>query len=202
MHASCVLQVGSVRKSAEGEKAEAVQAERAKAAELRTELDAKSAECERLSNELSATTAELQATVAAKEEKSFLVKQTRDELAADHAAFQAKLQQANAALKKAVAAQPTQGGFYMAGARAAPARSTVAGTSHAGSHGGMHGAGGAAAAHGSPPEVKTRSLADSQVLGVDRAQKAAASSPSPPASTLRSGVEPGKAKGRSRKKGP
>jgi hypothetical protein len=50
-------------------------------------------------------------------EKSFMVKRTREEQQADHAAFEAKLQQAHAALRKAEAAQPTQGGYYCAAAR-------------------------------------------------------------------------------------
>ena len=160
--------VSSVRESGEKAKAEAVRSERDKADELKARLDEKAAECERLSRELSATTSELEATKQAKDERSFMIKQSKEEQAAEQEAFEVKLRQANLALMKAEAAQPTQGGYYCAAARieaSRPARSvSPSGTS--------------------PESSPDRSLFDkAHRLAFERAQRLREASGSPTRST-------------------
>ena len=113
-------QVSRLRQSAEAAQAKAVHAELAKSSELRVELKQRSDECEQLREELSGTTAALQETRQDREQKSFLVKQTKHELQTEHEEYEKKLRRINFALKKVEAAQPTQGGFFCAAARPPP----------------------------------------------------------------------------------
>ena len=111
-------EIAQLHQSAEQAQTAALSGERAKVDELRAQLKRKSEECQQLSEQLSTTTAELQETKADRENKSFLVKKTQHNQEAEHDAYEAKLQKASAALKKAESAQPTQGGYYFAAARA------------------------------------------------------------------------------------
>lgn len=126
-----------VRESASASNAEAIKSERKAATLLREKLEAKGEECKALSEKLGSTTAELtaelqscraelqatkdtlQATNEAKAESSFKVKETRQEYQEGILEFEARLRRAHAALLKAEAAQPTQGGYFCA---AAPTR--------------------------------------------------------------------------------
>ena len=157
------------RASAEQAQAAAIQGERLKVDELRAQLKRKTDDCEELSEQLSVTRAELQATKADREDQSFLVKKTRHEQEAEHDAYEVKLQKATAALKKAEAAQPTQGGYYFAAARASPVRPASAVVSPP-------------SKHGSPEGLfdKTRRLSADRSIVSEKAARASEMSPSPP----------------------
>ena len=115
-------EVTKAREAAELAAAKDAKTQKEDAAELRSKLRAKEAELEQSAERLRSTTAELQAATRDKERKTVEVKQSRQEQEEGIAAVKAKLMQTLAALKKAEAAQPGQGGYYFA---AAPTKSVL-----------------------------------------------------------------------------
>lgn len=116
-------EIAKLRGSAEASSAEAVRVVTKEADELKAKLKEVKDKSEKLVKELKSTTDELEATVKDREHKQLEIEQTRQEQEEGNAAYEIKLAQADAALKKAEAAQPKQGGYYFA---AAPSRSILA----------------------------------------------------------------------------